>query len=82
MLLRGVTHNKRSVLRSNAFPEGEDTDVSEEHWLLLVQVPWHCGENTHNYTPYTPENKYGKCVDQSCSKELESDTALRIFLSY
>lgn len=77
-LPRGVTHNNRSVLRPSAFPE-EDTDVPEEHWLLLVQVPWHCFENTHNYTPYTPEKKCGKCVDQSCSKELVRHRSQRYF---
>ncbi|KAJ7406371.1 ectonucleotide pyrophosphatase/phosphodiesterase 1 [Willisornis vidua] len=35
-LLGGVNHSERSVLRPYAFLE-EDTEVSEEYWLLLVQ---------------------------------------------
>lgn len=59
-LLRGVTHNKKSMQRPNAFPEGKDTNVPEEHWLLLVQVLWHCCGNAYSYTPYTPEKKVRK----------------------
>lgn len=55
-----MSHPQRKVsTRPNAYPQGEETDVPEEHWLLLVQVPWHCDENAHSYTPYKPEQRVG-----------------------